>query len=158
MPFLRHRSKRTPYRPHSQSGAAMLEFAIIIPLFVLIMAGIVDLGRGLEQYFALRRLAYESGRMASNTEQLERGRYSPDESDGQSASVHNALHGKIRAMIDFHGTKRFPEHVWMETERFADSPRLLRVTLTTTVKPMLVSFFPPITISATVDAPYLFTE
>jgi len=136
----------------------MLEFAVIIPLFVLLMAGIVDLGRGLNQYFALRRLAYEGGRMASNTERLETGSYSPDVTGGPAATIQSALHGKIRTMIDFHGSGRFPAYVSMATERYVSNPSIVRVTLSTTLKPLLINFFPAIPISATVDAPYLFKE
>jgi len=136
----------------------MLEFAIIIPLFVLLMAGIVDLGRGLNQYFVLRRLAYEGGRMASNTERLETGKYSPDVTGGPAATIQSALHGKIRTMIDFHGSKRFPAYVSMITERYVSDPNIVTVTLSTTLKPLLINFFPAIPISASVDAPYLFKE
>ena len=60
---------RAPRR--DQSGVAMVEAVFVIPLLLLFFFGAFDIGRALNQYFLLSRMAYESVRLASETEGLE---------------------------------------------------------------------------------------
>lgn len=56
---MRHLSKRTERR-----GQSMVEFALILPIFVLLVFGILDLGRGVYAYHTLNNAATEGARVA----------------------------------------------------------------------------------------------
>lgn len=64
-------SQRTPEK--SDSGAAIIEFAIIVPLILFFIVEIVDLGNVLYNHSALTIAAREVGRLASVTSGLESG-------------------------------------------------------------------------------------
>jgi len=46
------------------TGQALVEFAIVVPLFVLLLAGIIDFGLGLYSYMTIITSAREGGRLA----------------------------------------------------------------------------------------------
>ena len=50
---------------HSESGAALVEFAIVLPVLLLLAFGIVDLGRLLYTYNNLTSAVREGARLAS---------------------------------------------------------------------------------------------
>lgn len=45
-------------------GQALVEFALVVPIFVLILVGILDLGRGVYAYNTLNNAAREGSRLA----------------------------------------------------------------------------------------------
>ena len=51
-------------RVRTERGAAMVEFAILLPLFLLVIAGIVDFGRAFFTQIALSNAAREGARAA----------------------------------------------------------------------------------------------
>jgi Flp pilus assembly protein TadG len=51
--------------PHCNLGQAMVEFALVIPLIVLIVMGIFDLGRGVYAYNVVASAAREGARFGS---------------------------------------------------------------------------------------------
>src|SRR5687768_7515945 len=52
-------------RPESRRGQAMVEFALIIPIFLLMIFGILDLGRAVYAYSTLNNAAREGARVAA---------------------------------------------------------------------------------------------
>jgi hypothetical protein len=61
----------------SSAGQAVLEFAIVLPILVMILTSTFELGRALRMYLSLSRLAYEGARYASAQPGLEKGCYGP---------------------------------------------------------------------------------
>jgi Flp pilus assembly protein TadG len=64
-------------RKSSSAGQAVLEFAIVLPILVMILTSTFELGRALRMYLSLSRLAYEGARYASAQPGLEKGCYGP---------------------------------------------------------------------------------
>jgi hypothetical protein len=56
-------SRRNRTLIHHQSGQSMVEFALILPLFVLIVVGIFDLGRAFFAFIAISNAAREGARV-----------------------------------------------------------------------------------------------
>ncbi|OHC30168.1 MAG: pilus assembly protein TadG [Pseudomonadales bacterium RIFCSPLOWO2_12_59_9] len=52
-------------RPQTQRGIAMVEFAIALPLLVLLLLGIAEFGRMLYQYNSLLQASRDAGRFAA---------------------------------------------------------------------------------------------
>jgi Flp pilus assembly protein TadG len=50
---------------HNQRGQSMIEFALILPLMVLIIVGIFDLGRAFFAYISITNAAREGARVAT---------------------------------------------------------------------------------------------
>lgn len=59
-------STRRPRRARAAagSGQALAEFALVFPVFVLLLAGMIDFGLGLYSYMGLISAAREGGRLA----------------------------------------------------------------------------------------------
>ncbi len=55
-------AKRSPQRGGRQRGASAVEFAIILPLFVSLLFGVIDFGLALAQQINLQGAARESAR------------------------------------------------------------------------------------------------
>jgi Flp pilus assembly protein TadG len=57
--------KPHPSRRHSARGRgqALVEFALVFPLFILLLAGMIDFGMGLSQYMTIINAARESARL-----------------------------------------------------------------------------------------------
>ena len=55
---------RVPTALSSQSGAELVEFALVLPVFLLITAGIVDFGFVFQQYNVITNAAREGARLA----------------------------------------------------------------------------------------------
>lgn len=49
---------------HSVRGQSLVEFALVLPLFLLLIFGIIDLGRGVFAYNAIQNAAREGVRVA----------------------------------------------------------------------------------------------
>jgi len=60
---MRASSTRTDNR--RERGANLVEFALVLPLLVLMLAGIADLGRAFRAYIAITNAAREGARFAS---------------------------------------------------------------------------------------------
>jgi len=45
MKFFRHRQATPPTRPHSEKGQGLIEIAIVIPFLIMVVIGVLDLGR-----------------------------------------------------------------------------------------------------------------
>ncbi|MGH7539411.1 MAG: TadE/TadG family type IV pilus assembly protein [Gemmatimonadota bacterium] len=61
---LRARTNRAERRRESQRGQALVEFALILPLFLLIVVGIIQFALVLNAWFDLNRLANQGARWA----------------------------------------------------------------------------------------------
>lgn len=56
---------RRPYQRRGSRGQALVEFAIILPLLLLIFSGVVDFGRVYYQSLLVNEAAREGGRLAA---------------------------------------------------------------------------------------------
>ncbi len=59
------------YRRDDETGTALIELALCIPLLVTMFVGIFELSSWLNQYLAVSRLAYEGARYASTVPALQ---------------------------------------------------------------------------------------
>lgn len=57
-------------RAKSEKGVALIELAIVLPLFLLIVVGVYEVGRALNQYLVLTQIAYEGVRAGSQLTQI----------------------------------------------------------------------------------------
>jgi Flp pilus assembly protein TadG len=58
-------SRRNRTLIHHQSGQSMVEFALILPIFVLFIVGIFELGRAFFSYIAITNAAREGARVVT---------------------------------------------------------------------------------------------
>lgn len=65
------RSSRRQSSKMLQGGTTYLELLLVIPLMLLLIAGVIDLGRLLIEYAKISQVAYEGARVASKTLDLE---------------------------------------------------------------------------------------
>ena len=56
---------REKYGKRRQQGVAMVEFAIVLPLLLLLLLGIAELGRLLFQYNSLLQASRDAGRFVA---------------------------------------------------------------------------------------------
>ena len=57
--------KRPSARRHRSRGQSMVEFALVFPLFILLLAGMIDFGVGLYSYMTLVNATREGARLGS---------------------------------------------------------------------------------------------
>jgi hypothetical protein len=65
MNFIRRARKRARDRGASESGAALVEFAMLLPFLLLLVLGIVEFGFLLGQFNEVRHGAHEGARLAA---------------------------------------------------------------------------------------------
>jgi Flp pilus assembly protein TadG len=56
---------RTRQRLHSERGAELLEFALVLPILLFVLAGVLDMGFLFKNYEVVTNAAREGARMAS---------------------------------------------------------------------------------------------
>jgi Flp pilus assembly protein TadG len=57
---------RTSTGRHRSRGQAMVEFALVFPMFILLVAGMLDFGIGLYRYMTIVNAARDGARMGAN--------------------------------------------------------------------------------------------
>lgn len=57
--------KRSSARRHRSRGQSLVEFALVFPLFVLLLAGMVDFGTGLYSYMTVVNAARDGARLGA---------------------------------------------------------------------------------------------
>lgn len=82
-----------------QDGNAFTELAIVLPLLLLLIMGTVDLGRILNEYLTITRIAYEGTRYAASVAELEPGQFTVAASTPQS---HQAVRERIGTLLERH--------------------------------------------------------
>ena len=60
------RRRRGRGRPR-QRGQSLVEFALVFPLFILLLAGMIDFGLGLYTYMTINNAARDAARLATTT-------------------------------------------------------------------------------------------
>ena len=55
---------RRPFRDPHDAGQSLVEFALILPIFVLVLVGVFDFGRGVFAYNTVNNAAREGSRLA----------------------------------------------------------------------------------------------
>lgn len=77
-----------------ERGAAMAESALVIPILLLLIMGVVDFGRIINTHFAASRIAFEAARFAASVPQLEKGSFAiAVEASGSAVVVEGAPAG-----------------------------------------------------------------
>jgi len=71
-------------RPHTSYGQSLVEFALLIPVIALLLAGVVDLGQGFQNYIVITNAAREGARYGS---------FYPNDTAGIQARVRNEAAG-----------------------------------------------------------------
>lgn len=56
--------RSVPAAHSAPSGQSLVEFALILPVFVLVLVGIIDFGRAIYAYSTINNAAHEGGRWA----------------------------------------------------------------------------------------------
>jgi Flp pilus assembly protein TadG len=61
---MRRRLRRGPGRDRSR-GQALVEFALVVPVFILLVAGMIDFGMGLYSYMSIINAARDGARLGA---------------------------------------------------------------------------------------------
>ena len=69
---------KLPFRASQrcERGASIVECAMVLPFLVVLLMGVVDIGRAVSTYLALTQVAHEAVRFAAVQPNLEQGNYS----------------------------------------------------------------------------------
>ena len=87
-------------QPRDESGVAMTEFALVLPVFVLIIAGLLAFGRVFFYWIETNHLASETARWAV----VDRNPYAPTTLQEQArTSTTIEFAGDVKVCIDFPG-------------------------------------------------------
>lgn len=142
-------------------GAALTEFAIIVPLFLMIMIAVVDVGRVLTQYFGVVRAAREAAHLGIRTIGLETTVVGADDVpcrteegvpvDCGHASSHLPMHRRADLLLSLRGydnARRF-------ASSYDDTQGIVRFDVEYQYQPLLSSALNPLTIDVEVVAPFL---
>jgi hypothetical protein len=85
---------------HDQ-GTALVELAYILPLMVLILMSLIDVGNILNQYLRITQAVQEGVRLASSLPDLEPTSYNP----GSAAARHTLVQERVRQLIQLQNIK-----------------------------------------------------
>ncbi len=147
-----------------QTGSSCLEAAIVIPILLLIIAGIVDFSRWFTMHMIVSRLSYETARYAATLPGLEV--CSTDNSSSQVCST-NSLHAtlieRVGRMLDARGIPRSSvlvtsaRQVEKDSSTSAASGGQQSIVKVSIVAPFNGMFFSVLnSVSSKVEAPYLY--
>jgi len=127
-------------------GQSMVEFALILPLFVLFIVGIFDLGRAFFDFIAITNAAREGARVAT---------FWPGKTTGNNVvnAVNTEFGSSPSVKIEcWNGGPDYEEKPQNNTPLECDSGKPVRVTVTYQFYPILKFFFPnPIDLTRTAE-------
>lgn len=81
---------------HGEEGQALVEFALTLPILLLLMIGLVDVGRGLQAYVSLGNAVREAAREAAVHGADATTPWGPSAND---ANVTAAVRGRIAGIV-----------------------------------------------------------
>ena len=84
----------------AEQGTSIIEFAICLPIIVILLAGTLELGRMLNSYLTINRVAYESVRYASSQAQLECGLY---KTETDAPELHQLVRDRANLLLRRNG-------------------------------------------------------
>jgi Flp pilus assembly protein TadG len=136
---------------HRQAGQSMVEFALLLPIIVLLLVGVFDLGRAFFSYIAITNAAREGARVVT---------FWPGKTT--IADVNTAIDTEIGAspMVDVGNIASRviecgdPSAIVTTSTELQDctSEHPIRITLTYAFEPILSFFFPqPLTLRRTAE-------
>lgn len=134
-------SNRIKPMPKGLRGQSLVEFTLILPVLVLILMGIVDLGRGIYAYNLVAQAAREGARFASVRPLTLIG------------SVPNSDEVTAKALATLVGLDLSPSLVSVTYQPPMDDPLcprsgLVQVTVNYTFQPIVTALFPTLTMSS----------
>ena len=159
---------------HRQRGAAFIESAIVIPVILLITAGVVSLGTGLTKQIELARIVYETTRDLSSTRSLQPGTLVFDSkrneckwhSEKGAIKCPSGLDGVLertrKLMVKFQGTESYEIQVKVSRNSLnsmSPSSPYLRVQTSLRVQsrsPLLINCFGNLNLVSQAEGSYLF--
>ena len=142
-----------------ESGQAMLEFAVVLPVLLITLMASLDVGRAMTNYLTLSQIAYEGARYAASLPGLEEGNFHTSAPPPQ-----NSRQARVREMIfelvDQHNFDRqyFEVETLYQLAAIENDVPINHVEVTVTGKYNPLFAFPAIPVSVTATAPYLFPE
>lgn len=89
---------------NNQSGTSFLEFAVGLPIILLLLMGTVDLGMAVNQYLAITRATYEGMRYGASLYNNQPGCKGPEcLPEDQSNTNLNEIDGRIKQILSLQG-------------------------------------------------------
>ena len=142
-----------------ERGTAMLEFALVLPMLLLLIFGVVDIGSALTKYMALAQVAGEGVRSAGERAGLEQGSYS-DLADGGGQPGQYSVQSRVSSLLRFQNLKMNDMTINSAFDSVANpatgvGPRTVSVTISGTYDGIL-PIFRGLTITANKSGAYLF--
>ena len=136
---------------NDESGIALLEFVIVVPLLFFIIFAIVDIGRALNQYLIINRIAYESLRFAVSIPNI-------DKPEAQLK-----IENRTKLLYNLHGIDpNDPKAQINSTFYSATSPdslgrsSIISLKLVAPFEAIFLKGLAPEKVSTTITGPYLF--
>lgn len=133
-----------------QRGIALLELGIFLPIYLVILTMVIDLGRQFARYSQLSAICYEGLRQLTQERELEIGRYS--EVDAESKPTHFKVQEKLRQLVELNRS-RIPSEVSIITERDGEN---VIIEVTTTYEPLMLLFGGIKVVKTVMVGPYLY--
>jgi TadE-like protein len=139
-----------------ERGSVLAELAIVLPVLLLLFAGVVDGGRWSNAYFATSRMAYEAARFGATL--LEPVREGAPDSSGYYRVVDPRLDARITELRErYNLPHQTPVDAWV---RFGSEP-MVKVRIEHSFTPLILDRFGitiPARMAAVGQAPYLYRE
>ena len=142
----------------NSSGVAMVEFALMIPLLVLLMLGALDMGFAADRYFTLTRISYEGARYGAGISGLEEGSYAANSEE--FPVLQEMLRRRVFNLLDANGIDTAEVSLRTALQRRADPAsgypdNIITVEIDNNFEPPF-SILGDLALNVAVDSPYLY--
>lgn len=115
-------------------GSVSLEALVLLPVFLFLSLGIMDLGNAFNLYFQTNRISYEGARFGAIMPGMELGACENGCPTGV-ATMHRELQARIQALLGQNNID--PSSVTIRTERVAGTSNLMSVSISVPYSPIL---------------------
>ena len=105
----------------SQCGTSIIEFAVCLPMILVLLVGTVELGRILNTYLTVNRVVYEAVRYASARSKLECGVFS---TEADAPSVHMLIRDRANLLLRRNGMDEVQDEQLITELRFVSNSSL----------------------------------
>lgn len=159
--FVRSQSRQSQsFLSSYEKGAALVETSIVLPLLIGAVMGVTELGRALNEYYLLTRIAYEGARLGAVTPGLTPGApvSTPCVSDDDSSQ--SEIPKRIERILESHSLDLSNEcQVTVHVLQSDPGINIVKVRLETKfTSPLFSSFLSINSLSTEVSAPYLMAQ
>ena len=138
-------------RSYGESGGFLAELAVCLPVLLLLIIGLVELGRVLNAYYRMSRVTYEAARFASALYGLEEG--------DRNGPIKNKVFARVRTLIGAYGLGEPMRTCSVERQRFVEDATDVVVVTSTfdTPTPLFRAMFGP-SMKVQARSPYLYHQ